>query len=161
MNRLPYKEPKILIRSNGCWEFQGTLNDRGYGRITVDHLHMPATHYFWEICAGKPVPAGHELHHLCKLRACVRPDHLQCLTISEHRTLDAEKRRGLLTDEQREQKAKERTRKSAKQQYYRKKLEGLRRAKIKMPDGTFKDCWVPKTAGRKAVLDVCLNRWVA
>jgi hypothetical protein len=159
MNRLPYKEPKILIKATGCWEFLGTLN-HGYGRITVDYLHQPASHYFWTESTGKLVPPGHELHHICENRKCVRPSHLECKTISEHRALHAEKRRRLLTEEQREQKAREASRKSAKQQYYQKKAQGLRRAKLKMPDGSFKDRWVPKVAGQKAVLDECLAHWV-
>src|ERR1700745_414332 len=93
MNRLAYRKPGYEKRRNGCWIWTGTINDRGYGRITVDHVHMPATHWVWEKTGKGLVPGGWELHHQCDERSCVNPEHLLCLTIAEHRKREAEKRR--------------------------------------------------------------------
>lgn len=49
-----------------CWIYLGGLNNGGYGRHTkVYEKHVG------------PVPAGHELDHLCRVRKCVNPAHLQ------------------------------------------------------------------------------------
>jgi hypothetical protein len=154
-----HRKPVIAIRQSGCWEWQGRLNDHGYGYITVAGRCMPATHYFWEE-NHPPVPEGYELAHgpSCN-RNCVRPSHLQCLTIPEHRALDAQERKNRLTPEQWESKRKARARKSWTKQYAIKKANGFRRAKIKMPDGTFLDRWVPAIAGRLAVREELLARW--
>jgi hypothetical protein len=43
--------------------------------------------WFWELLVG-PVPEGHEVNHLCKNRRCCNVEHLECLTVTEHRSKD-------------------------------------------------------------------------
>jgi hypothetical protein len=58
----------------GCWLWP-TVSGNGYGHITVagrgtsPHRVM-ATHYHG------PIPDGYEVDHLCHVRACCNPDHL-------------------------------------------------------------------------------------
>lgn len=66
-------------RTGGCWEWQGTLNTRGYGWF----LCMGAHRFSWELQHG-PIPAGMTVHHLCFNKACVNPAHMQLLTRSDH-----------------------------------------------------------------------------
>lgn len=68
---------QVLI-GDGCWEWQGSIPGGphgGYGRCTGGLAHRVA----YEFCVG-PIPADKELDHLCRNRACVRPDHLEPVT---------------------------------------------------------------------------------
>lgn len=76
-----------LVKVNpgtGCWEWQGYRTPNGYGKLTEGMAHRTA----WKLFRpAQPLAEGFDLHHLCRVRHCVNPDHLQLLTSSEHRGL--------------------------------------------------------------------------
>lgn len=66
----------------GCWLWTGPT-DYGYGRI-MDHYRLKSTHRVaYELLVG-PIPAGLQLDHLCRVRACVNPSHLEPVTVREN-----------------------------------------------------------------------------
>lgn len=67
--------------STPCWIWGGQFNDRGYGLTTG--AHRLAHRAVW-VNANGPVPDGMELDHLCRVRACVRPEHLEPVTHQEN-----------------------------------------------------------------------------
>lgn len=63
-----------------CLIWQGALTDDGYGRARIGGRKKRLTHVLmWEYVNG-PVPAGLELDHLCRVRACGEPAHLEPVT---------------------------------------------------------------------------------
>lgn len=64
---------------NGCWLWTAALHPDGYGRFE----HRPAHRIAWEFIKG-PVPEGLELDHLCRVRPCVNPSHLEPVTRREN-----------------------------------------------------------------------------
>lgn len=60
----------------GCWLFTGPLDRDGYGRIGSQLAHRVA----YEARHGA-IPAGMEVEHTCRRRACIR--HLELLTRSQ------------------------------------------------------------------------------
>lgn len=68
---------------SGCWLWGASTVASGYGQLTVQRRHRWAHRVAWELERGS-VPEQHEVHHVCRNRACVNPDHLQVLTRSEH-----------------------------------------------------------------------------
>ena len=66
----------------GCWLWTGSLR-AGYGRFWVDGTVVQAHRYAYERVVG-PIPADRELDHLCRIRRCVNPDHLDVVTPSEN-----------------------------------------------------------------------------
>jgi hypothetical protein len=61
-----------------CWVWVLTLNENGYG-----HAGGKAHRRYYERLVG-PIPAGLELDHLCNVRACVNPDHLEPVTHADN-----------------------------------------------------------------------------
>lgn len=73
------------IAEDGCWEWLGSQDALGYGRIRPKGTEIPRlTHRVaWEALNG-PVPNGLELDHLCRNPSCWRPDHLEPVTHAEN-----------------------------------------------------------------------------
>lgn len=79
----PRFQAKIVVNHAGCWEWQGSLTD-GYGRARMGRGRRPLAHrIIWELLVGK-VPAGLHLDHLCRVRHCVNPAHLEPVTHREN-----------------------------------------------------------------------------
>lgn len=70
---------------SGCWVWQKSRDQHGYGRAYVkgDRSSRLAYRVYYERLRG-PVPAGLELDHLCRNPACVNPDHLEPVTHQEN-----------------------------------------------------------------------------
>lgn len=70
---------------DGCWLWTGYVSGNGYGRFRKNHADpsQAAHRLTYELEVG-PIPEGHDLDHLCRVRACVRPSHLEPVTRSEN-----------------------------------------------------------------------------
>ncbi len=67
-----------------CWEWQGTRTPGGYGQFSPEtSRHVYAHRYAWEQANGL-IPPGLTIDHLCRNRACVRPDHMEVVTRGEN-----------------------------------------------------------------------------
>jgi hypothetical protein len=71
---------KVRVLKNGCWLWIGRLR-KGYGRLRVNNPRRMVGAYRWafEHFRG-PIPEGFEPDHVCRLRACVNPFHLEIVT---------------------------------------------------------------------------------
>lgn len=67
-------------KTDGCWLWLGsTRSYRGYGRFTVDGRLLMAHRIAYLLEVG-PIPNDYQIDHLCRVRNCVRPDHLEAVT---------------------------------------------------------------------------------
>ena len=73
----PIANPKL----DRCWIWTGAKNDDGYGAFTpiIPRPQLRAHRYAYELTIG-PIPSGLTLDHLCFVRHCVRPSHLEPAT---------------------------------------------------------------------------------
>ena len=75
-------EPWIPL-STGCWLWTAALNAYGYGHFGVGMSSRDApvrAHRFaYEQLFGS-IPSDREIDHLCRVRHCVRPEHLDLVT---------------------------------------------------------------------------------
>ena len=81
---------KILDRidfagAGGCWLWSFPLNANGYGVTPLWHGRTSrlAHRALWEALVG-PIPEGMVLDHLCLVRNCLNPDHLDPVTQAEN-----------------------------------------------------------------------------
>jgi len=62
-----------------CWVWTGTLSWQGYGHILIEGRMRRAHRVAYEMLIG-PAPDGLDLDHLCRVRHCVNPAHLEAVT---------------------------------------------------------------------------------
>lgn len=62
-----------------CWEYQRSTDPAGYARISYQG-ETRYGHIIAYTLAKGPVPEGKELDHLCRVRHCCNPDHLEPVT---------------------------------------------------------------------------------
>lgn len=70
---------------SGCWIWTGALYPNGYGQFkrANSRKNVVAHRGFYELVHG-PIQTGLDLDHLCRVRCCVNPDHLQPVTRREN-----------------------------------------------------------------------------
>lgn len=77
---------KVEPDGNGCWIFTGGKSAAGYGVIGLggrddgtNYTHRVTYEHF----VG-PIPTGHQVDHLCRVRACCNPAHLEAVPQAEN-----------------------------------------------------------------------------
>ena len=59
-----------------CWEWTGSRDVDGYGRLCANGQNRKASRVVYEILHG-PITESLELDHICRNRSCVNPLHLE------------------------------------------------------------------------------------
>jgi hypothetical protein len=79
--RTPYVEAfwAKVSKSDGCWLWTAHVGRDGYGRYRCSMAHRVA----YELLVG-PIPEGLHIDHLCRVRNCVNPAHLEAVTCKEN-----------------------------------------------------------------------------
>ena len=70
---------------HGCWLWPfPPRRPNSYARMTDETQRTQTAHRaVYEMLVG-PIPAGITLHHLCGVKVCVNPAHMELLTQTEH-----------------------------------------------------------------------------
>ena len=66
-----------------CWLWTATINNCGYGLIWSNRRPVCAHRWSYEYFRG-PIAHGMVIDHLCSIRACQNPDHLEVVTQKEN-----------------------------------------------------------------------------
>lgn len=85
--RQPTVRDRLLARIEqdeaGCWLWTGYLNRDGYGHLRVGKRFIGVHRVAYEEFAG-PIPGGYQIDHLCRVRNCINPAHLEAVTLREN-----------------------------------------------------------------------------
>jgi HNH endonuclease len=69
--------------ATGCWLWTAATDGHGYGQINVAGVPVKAQRIAWVLYVG-PIPDGLHIDHLCRVRLCVNPAHLEPVTAAEN-----------------------------------------------------------------------------
>jgi hypothetical protein len=84
-NRLPLRfwNKTSPCPASGCWLWVGAVNSAGYGKIQLGgrlvHSHRAAY-----TAANGDIKPGLQIDHLCRVRSCCNPLHLEAVSASEN-----------------------------------------------------------------------------
>lgn len=73
----------MAIDENGCWRWQRIKNRSGYGHIKIAEKNVGVHRVAYETWVG-PIPDGLEIDHICGVRDCINPEHLEAVTHLEN-----------------------------------------------------------------------------
>lgn len=71
------------VRRSDCLVWIGATNNKGYGVLIVDGEHVLAHRLAYAAEFG-PIPDGMVIDHVCRVRNCVNPMHLEAVTQAEN-----------------------------------------------------------------------------
>jgi hypothetical protein len=74
---------KYTVNEDGCWLWTASLDRRGYGQF-FDGSTMVKAHRFSLAMAGQTLVQGLHVDHICRVRRCVNPDHLEQVEPAEN-----------------------------------------------------------------------------
>lgn len=71
------------VTESGCWIWTGEILRNGYGRVSHRGLRWLAHRASYTLYVGH-IPAGLTIDHLCKVKSCINPSHLEPVTHREN-----------------------------------------------------------------------------
>jgi len=89
-DRDPCAEGRVIERfldkveiTETCWLWTGARTKWGYGNVGVGGHYFGAHRVSYRIFVG-PILQGLDIDHLCRVKLCVNPDHLEAVTRREN-----------------------------------------------------------------------------
>lgn len=64
--------------NSGCWLWMASCTAEGYGQFWLEKTNVRAHRWIYEFSVG-PIPDGLQIDHLCRVRSCVNPAHLEAV----------------------------------------------------------------------------------
>lgn len=75
MKKTPFERFDTKInRTDECWLWTACTYPNGYGQFDKGYAHR----HSYEFYVG-PIPEGLVIDHLCRVRSCVNPEHLEAV----------------------------------------------------------------------------------
>lgn len=79
-----FKRFIMPVTESGCHLWIGACGASGYGHFSIRaNKYQYAHRMAYELIYG-PIPESMEIDHLCRVRCCVNPDHLEAVTKKEN-----------------------------------------------------------------------------
>ena len=68
---------------SGCWLWTGSIKPDGYGQLTFGSKSVGAHRLSYMVFIGD-IPESLTIDHLCRIRNCVNPEHLEAVSMREN-----------------------------------------------------------------------------
>lgn len=66
--------------NSGCWLWVGSVSKKGYAKMSVPGRGTASAHRVMVELTRGVIEPGLQVDHLCGVRCCVNPDHLEAVT---------------------------------------------------------------------------------
>jgi len=73
-----------LCEYSDCWLWEGARNWDNYGMIKVRTKKITSTHIISFNFFKGNIPKGKQINHICMVRNCVNPEHLELVTAKQN-----------------------------------------------------------------------------
>lgn len=74
---------RFVNKTDTCWLWTGFQRGKGYGGFQLKTGAVSAHRFAYENLVGD-IPAGKQIDHLCMVKLCVNPNHLEPVTSKEN-----------------------------------------------------------------------------
>ncbi len=81
--RIKFESRYIPVTESGCWLWLAGCTSGGYGAIRISGLQTGAHRVAYELYRGT-IPEELCIDHLCRVRCCVNPWHMETVTLGEN-----------------------------------------------------------------------------
>lgn len=81
---------KYIVAEDGCWLWTAATSHSGYGKIYESSMgdaskrRLLSAHVASYLVHVGPIPEGKEIDHLCRVKLCINPAHLEAVTHLEN-----------------------------------------------------------------------------
>lgn len=79
LNTVPRIIDKWVLKSDFCWMWFGSVAANGYSKTVIEGRHVSAHRAVYSYFKG-PIANGMCIDHLCGIKRCVNPEHLESVT---------------------------------------------------------------------------------
>lgn len=76
---LPARLARRIAPASGCWIWTGARQSRGYGCTSIAGKRALVHRVAYQALVG-PIPDDLQIDHLCRVKACCNPAHLEPVT---------------------------------------------------------------------------------
>jgi hypothetical protein len=76
-------QDRVIVNSHECWIWTGYVTPGGYGYAGVEGRHEYVHRELYRRANGT-IPAGLTIDHLCRVKSCCNPEHLEAVTMREN-----------------------------------------------------------------------------
>lgn len=73
----------IPVPESGCWLWTREWSSHGYA-VVLHNYHREYGHRISCFLSGRSIPDDMSVDHLCRVKCCVNPDHLEVVTPGEN-----------------------------------------------------------------------------
>lgn len=80
---LAYLDAKSITPRPDCKVWSGSTDRDGYGRVSYQNQAWAVHRLAWVLTKG-PIPSELQIDHLCRVRACCNPEHMELVTFAEN-----------------------------------------------------------------------------
>lgn len=75
---------KVNKQADGCWIWTASICPQGYGKFVLPGRGAVYAHRVSHELFKGPIPDGLHVDHLCRVRSCVNPEHLEAVPSAEN-----------------------------------------------------------------------------
>jgi hypothetical protein len=79
-----YIRTRYTINDRGCWIWKLRVESKGYGQVWHSDFYGDMAHRVSYLVHVGPIPPDLQLDHLCRVKNCINPDHLEPVTNAEN-----------------------------------------------------------------------------